>query len=164
MQQQQNEYIPETGETFIVRQRIRPRKRSPELLSLAQARPVSSVLFKYDSCRPWEALQTGAFPLEKGSRFCDFSKRLEKHWFVTLESHLDPDVIAGRRSAWHLERSDLYLRCIARGDRIVSWWGQQAHLDPDYVYENDSDSDSDSEPSWKDAAPISSRTRSSLSH
>ncbi len=179
---------PETGEVFYVRrQRQNPglerwiiSKRRDGLENerqrLLQTRPVTGVLFKYDKWSPSGHFLTGAF-MTSTPRFCYFSEKLQKHWWVTLESHLDPEVLAGRRSAYHLERTVFYHQFVLRGENVNFWWGQTStHYDADYVYwvdnwlrkndysdDSDDSDDSDNEeriPSWKVKDPIASRTRS----
>ncbi len=170
----------ETGEVFYVRrQRQNPGlerwiiakrrdRQENERQRLLQTRPVTGVLFKYDKWSPSGHFLTGAF-MTSTPRFCYFSEKLQKHWWVTLESHLDPEVLAGRRSAYHLERTVFYHQFVLRGENVNFWWGQTStHYDADYVYQldrsgetDDSDNEDGGEiPSWKVRDPIASRTRS----
>ena len=131
-------------------------------------RLVTQTLFLYDNMTlENEPPKTGAFQSYPGRRFCDFSKRLEAHWQVTLDSHLDPEVLAGRRSAWHLERTPFYFQFIKKGECLRSHFGQPwGHHDPDYIYQPEDDADDPDPPdprSWAAKDPISSRTRSKCS-
>jgi len=142
---------------------------SSDMSRLHQLAPVTRRLFRYYRWHQDPASTSpniGAFPVGKAQtrHFCDFSKKLEKHWCVTLDSHLNPLVRVGRCNPWHLERTIYYHQFVAKGANVRSHFGQVwGKHDPDYAYHPDDDQDDADPPdlrSWAARDPISSRTRS----